>query len=1097
MSKTKAPQYPYPPITTSSVVALCSYNSTAKLSNATWENKLSEPVVLNQGDSMFVKNVFIDTRTQPSGNIIIEEDTIIGLEFFFYYINRGGSLCPSSFQDYPAITNMKEQIRFNETNTYNVPFNSVTGPPNGNSFPMDPLQNLPGLPAFDLTQTNEQTSANLMPVTETIYYAPNVLPANPPEYAAYTAHQKRNNPVAFVMPSAVNSGDGLPYILCTTSAIESPGTPVVLPALGCFKGVPSPTFIFPALQNIPTTPPPAGSATINLQSIYWGLQNNEQTNLVSFQVSYDVGDTEYSIALLSPGDQICGDLSFIIPGTYFPTGSSPANDLAITYDFQLITTTYTYGPFGLSTNSGYNSAIYPTYPSNIFNGYASNEKFDSLYIVYNASLPLNHRYFVQGANFESAPPPTITWSMPSIYVGDSTNSFVLTLTWTEVGDDITITYNPPEGDDQFIPKAVGPLIGLTAIGTPPNPSISTPNNIMQLPDTIIPYTKSWEMTIPKGSYTPDFLAEYVTRGMSNNKIKIEREYLDQAANPAVVTMEGTFSVPTALINGQFINPDYINPVNPNESTQNVQHVEPSGGIPPIDLLEGSFTIDPPYTAAYQPSLFFSSKNPASYPNSEAVPPVQPSAGPFNGNFNSPTDNDNDDLPFLFRPNTFTSDWQIAADGASGFPAGTTPYPTAYLPEQSVRLCLNDNNMQTYNNMPAQNFFPPEAPLVDMYYRPLCSDVYSMFFKQARDGFPPIPTNIPADNDYAIRPILSTQKVQFSLANKDDEVVNTTEYGWVDISTPVVGATQMSLLWNAENSGVFSLPYLHSPILAKSDPSVTSPVESTALYVNSFAVGPQGGYKNGVVMADKQSGILLRKMYSKTISGRPVKFWESLGFDTDAITCDYDKDNPSAPFLTWKQFQKKTTGGFSGASNIYNPRLSTLSTGEICYGSYVDCSNFTGWYNQLGWWIQPAEPDYDCILFTDQTLANSAIYYAVTTTNAINARTIPLDQNDAGHYLLEITGYNSSFINDTEMREIKAIISTYYVTSNAFVTSPTPDSYQYYHLSNTPMTMSNLKIRIINPITMNEVSNLGPNNSIYLQINKIFTLREQLQAPPNP
>ena len=69
MSKTKAPQYPYPPITTSSVVALCSYNSTAKLSNATWENKLSEPVVLNQGDSMFVKNVFIDTRTQPSGNI--------------------------------------------------------------------------------------------------------------------------------------------------------------------------------------------------------------------------------------------------------------------------------------------------------------------------------------------------------------------------------------------------------------------------------------------------------------------------------------------------------------------------------------------------------------------------------------------------------------------------------------------------------------------------------------------------------------------------------------------------------------------------------------------------------------------------------------------------------------------------------------------------------------------------------------------------------------------------------------------------------------------------------------------------------------------
>jgi hypothetical protein len=64
------------------------------------------------------------------------------------------------------------------------------------------------------------------------------------------------------------------------------------------------------------------------------------------------------------------------------------------------------------------------------------------------------------------------------------------------------------------------------------------------------------------------------------------------------------------------------------------------------------------------------------------------------------------------------------------------------------------------------------------------------------------------------------------------------------------------------------------------------------------------------------------------------------------------------------------------------------------------------------------------------------------------------------------------------------VSSYYVSANSFVSQPFPDSYNYFH-TGAPLGMSNIKIRILDPYTMQE-ANIGPNSSVYLQVNKMLT-----------
>jgi hypothetical protein len=222
------------------------------------------------------------------------------------------------------------------------------------------------------------------------------------------------------------------------------------------------------------------------------------------------------------------------------------------------------------------------------------------------------------------------------------------------------------------------------------------------------------------------------------------------------------------------------------------------------------------------------------------------------------------------------------------------------------------------------------------------------------------------------------------------------------------------------------------------------------------------------------------MTSKTRSGGPSKnFWEMLGFDVKAICAELDASGN--PIMSYRDFMKKTTGGFSGTANIYNPEYNVRGNGEISYATYEDMNNIGGYYSQGN----PENPFPEANDF-GFVLNFSPIYYSVQQTNAIYATTFPLNDSDCGHVLIELQAWSLPFINEVDYKEIKCIVSNYYVSQNSFLTAPNPESFQYYHIG-PAMTISTIKVRILNPKTLQEYALIGPNSSIYVQFIKQPTL----------
>ena len=112
------------------------------------------------------------------------------------------------------------------------------------------------------------------------------------------------------------------------------------------------------------------------------------------------------------------------------------------------------------------------------------------------------------------------------------------------------------------------------------------------------------------------------------------------------------------------------------------------------------------------------------------------------------------------------------------------------------------------------------------------------------------------------------------------------------------------------------------------------------------------------------------------------------------------------------------------------------------------------------------------------------YFEVQNTNTLNAVRIPTVRDQTGHFLIEITGFNSIYLDDKSKREIKSIVSSYFVSQGSFVAQVFPESYNYYHVGS-PISLSNLKIRILDPYTMEEAQ-IGPNSSVYIQVNKMLS-----------
>ena len=964
---------PIPPAPQHTVVGLNCFNATAKISNSNWETKLSDEVTLNEGDSIFVKNAYIDTRNQTSQNILIEEDTIIEMEYFFYYVNRGGTNTPSIWQDY-GTTNplILQQTRAQE---YRFVESLPAFDTQGYTSPIENLDStIVPIVIIDPTKADQQTIENLAKVTETIYYAPNNFPAPDANATAYlntyTKAQLRTNPMAFIMPQAINAVDGLPYLLkiAKPDILPPPAVPVPFPNFSIYWDVNNNVLVdtFSAKGTWSAQPSPPSLPSSYLQQ--WTDAGFQQQ--LNIGISWDLTTGDY----------------------YLVEGLVIANGIALGQTF-----TIKGSAFGLI--DGLNDCI----------------------LTVNLVVPAPAPIIPAGSGYPASPPLSA----------------------------VNFT-----------------VFGNTSYYPPPNP--------LYKPTTLVPFTKKFKLLIPAGSYSPDYMATYVSRGMAIQKQKIQRDYTTDAGYPAQSPIFSSLVTPIQPIGSQFA-PTLgygVTDFPPEEGAYNCP-----------DLPIGTFSTDEgPY---YQPSLQYMSKNPKSYPNPPSIPFND---APFDPDFNSPYYNDNDDQPFLFQPKVFTNEFQLNTINCGFVTTYVPPKQTSTLNRAynniNFRLALNDSNLQDYNRMPAEVFRNGNSaidfdPTIDMMYTPFLSDVQSPFYYVSEGGFnstvPPLSTLTPPDMNYGIRPIISTMSL---LASAEQTELIQDFAHVLDFSTPIVGASEMALTWNDEGSNLFALPFLHNPLYSKPDPTTDQVQASVAKIPSGYCFGQTTNSANtahlvkGIVQCDRQSGILLKSMTSKTRSGKNGLFWEKLGFVPADICVKVDASGN--PICDYRTFIAKTTGGFSGTANIYNPAYNMLGSGEICYAPVEDMTSVGGWYGGISY--DPLNPNN----INNNFLPNfNTIYYTVENTNSIYAKSAPQNPNDCGHVLIELQAWNMAFINETDYKQVKAVVSNYFISANSFVSQIGPESFVYYHLGNS-LTISTVKVRILNPKTLEEYPLLGPNSSVYVQ-----------------
>jgi hypothetical protein len=646
---------------------------------------------------------------------------------------------------------------------------------------------------------------------------------------------------------------------------------------------------------------------------------------------------------------------------------------------------------------------------------------------------------------------------------------------------------------------------------------------------MVPFTKTFKFILKKGSYSPEYLSEILSRAMSKQKPKKN-----------LINGKIQLSTPTSLINEQMIDKTKI---------ENGYQAIVNNGLPTtypnMNYNNGSFiNIKNQYLATAQPTLY--TNYPFSHPylhqggfpynvtgqiDEDAVAdlatiwdayipnnsfsPKNKNILPSGANLNTTTlpinprytQNDynynmlltGDDTPFLMRP------------GAYGTRSDYDPST------MNIKLIYNDSNLEYLNSTLPVFGKNPDGSIkcIEMAYKPLCHDVVSPYFEN-------IMTNdagelggfateffVPSTN-YSIRPVISApfSGVSTSLdastypnvadpaAVFNDKYTYTfyTPTGTRNISSPIVGSTEMSIVYNQENNGLFSFPYLHTPIYSKPDQNTTQTVESIAIYQNTSYIKTATNNIIPVpssIQCESQSGILFKSLKAKYVDGSgDATFFEDLGFDVDAITYNPNNDNNSFQ-IPYDEFIAKTTRAFCGTANMIDSQ-SKNDFSEVSYASVYDSRSLMGFSLPTNKYINITTGNATDIkaygVSQNYQLYNEPIYFSVNSTDALNAVNTYTNLNDTGHVLLSIEGYNGVLINEETKLNVKSIISSYYSSAN-FITNPNNETIVYQHNSPVALDINNLKIVLIDPYTNKEILNIGPNSSVYLEISQLIQTQQ--------
>ena len=77
--------------TKKTIIGCNKFNDKSAISNSNFTTNLKQSLTLNEGDTISVKTSFIDTRNKIAGYYTVDKDIEIEMEYYFYYINRGGN----------------------------------------------------------------------------------------------------------------------------------------------------------------------------------------------------------------------------------------------------------------------------------------------------------------------------------------------------------------------------------------------------------------------------------------------------------------------------------------------------------------------------------------------------------------------------------------------------------------------------------------------------------------------------------------------------------------------------------------------------------------------------------------------------------------------------------------------------------------------------------------------------------------------------------------------------------------------------------------------------------------------------------------------
>jgi len=351
---------------------------------------------------------------------------------------------------------------------------------------------------------------------------------------------------------------------------------------------------------------------------------------------------------------------------------------------------------------------------------------------------------------------------------------------------------------------------------------------------------------------------------------------------------------------------------------------------------------------------------------------------------------------------------------------------------------------------------------------------------------------------------------------------------LNYASPLVGASEISIEYN-QTLGIFQFTYMHTPLLqlplSSNGSSGTQPVEvvkiiktdNVEMYNDTFVKQPTGEVK--ICEQTRHSGIFFQSM-------EPASFWSQImGFDVPNITFPEAYVWGDNRKMTFEQFNKITTSGYVGIENNFNftdstdtkavvPNLNAPSyltpmpaatqqdgVPSAFEETYSNLLNSSRWFLEHFILINGSIFQTDGDPFDYYTLIGPNFYEeyssALIATNPLYAIQAPLSQiSSTGHYLINIDGYKNTkndFINSDDIYNIKSIVSTYYLSQGAFATQPFSDTAIYVHNSPVPKVIDSFRVRLIDPINMKNALNIGPNSSVYLQINKIISEEAILQT----